>query len=282
MKPAPGEAGYALVAAVASIAVFAIMALAIMTGTRAAIVQGGAEIARAHADAAADAGIALALQGMLVEDRAFRWSIDGRTRQLRFGDAVLSVRVEDERGKVPLASLEEEQAVLLFEALGLSGDRLDIVTDSFLDWFDDDDEARPNGAELDYYAARRIHARNGRPHTIDELALIRGFDSALVERLRPVATLDFGGGSFAPDHASPLAIGVMTEGGAGSPEAISRARELAGQRTAIELGEDIDLTGRPLTIVAEARTAEGGHSVRRVTLEISDMATRTYVVRASE
>lgn len=279
MKPAAGEEGYALLAAIATIAVFATIALTVLNGMQTSIVQANAEIERAHADAAADAGVQLALQGLLTENRAFRWSIDGRTRQANVGDARLTIRVEDQRGKIPLASLDEHQTARLFEKLGVTGERLSIVTDSFLDWVDDDDDPRQNGAEIDYYAARGIHPRNGVPLSIDELVLVRGLDRPLVERLKQVATLHFGAGSFEPSHADPIAIAIMTEGGEDSPEAIDRARELEGQSTAIELDSDIDLTGRPLGIVVDAYTPAGGHARRREIVELTGAAARPYVVR---
>lgn len=279
MRPGDGEEGYALIAAIATIAVFATIALAILGSMQSSIVQANAEIERAHADAAAEAGVQLALQGLLTDNRAFRWSIDGRTRQATFGDARLSIRIEDQRGKIPLAALDEDQTRRLFEALSVSGARLPIVTDSFLDWFDDDDDVRPDGAELEYYAAKGIHPRNGVPLSIDELAVVRGFDTALVEKLRTIATLHFGSGSFEDRHADPIAIGVMTEGGENSPEAIDRAREQAGQRAAIELGEDIDLAGRPIGIVVDAYTPGGGHARHRQIVELTGSATRPYVTR---
>ena len=117
MTSESGEEGYALLAAIATIAVFATIALTVLSGTQMGVMQANAEIERAHADAAAEAGVQLALQGLLTENRAFRWSIYWRPRQVNCGDALLAIRVEDQRGKVPLASLDEDQAKLLFEKL---------------------------------------------------------------------------------------------------------------------------------------------------------------------
>lgn len=276
------EDGYALVAAVASILVFGLVALMAVASARGAISQGQAEVARFRAEAAADAGVAIALRGLLTDDRVFRWSIDGRTRRIGFDNATVAVRVDDERGKVPLASLDEEQARRLFAALGVSGDQLDIVTDSYLDWTDEDDDPRPDGAEAAYYIRAGVHPRNGLPRSLGELAVVRGFDPGLIDRLREVATLNFGAGSFEPGHATPLAIAVMTEEGADSPLAIARARELEGQRTAIELAEEADIVGRPLTIVAEAETADGGKAKRIVLIRITGTEANPYETLASD
>lgn len=280
MTPPRWESGYALVAAVASIAVFATMALTIMTVTRASVIGGAAEVRQAQAAAAADAGVALAISGLLSDDIADRWSIDGRTRRIPFGQAMLAIHLEDERGKVPLNRLDEHYVTALLEALGLSGDRLRIAIDSLLDWIDDDDDPRPFGAEAEYYAPRGIRPRNGALLSVDELGLVRGFDPLLVRRIGEIATTSSGHGSFDSRYAQPLAIGIMQGGGEDSPAAIDRAREQAGQRTAIELATEGDLVGRPLTIVVDASLAGGGHARRRTVVELTGAAARPFVVRS--
>lgn len=269
-----------MVAAVAAIAVFAMMAAALIQSNRTVVTDAVADYGQAKASAAADAGFALALDGLLVEDRANRWSIDGRARAMRFDDADLRIRIEDERGKVPLNLLDEETAERLVEAAGLTGERARTAADSLLDWTDEDEEPRPMGAEAGHYRTLGIHPRNGPLESIDELALIRGFDSATVERMRDFVTVNFGSGGFDAHYGNPRAIGVMLAGGEGSPAAISRERELAGQRTAIEIGDDIDLTGRPLTIVIEATRADGSRALRRTVVELTGAPQRPYIIRS--
>lgn len=277
------EDGYAMVAAVAGIAVFAIMALTLIETGQADIRAVAAEAGQARAAAAADAGFALALDGLLVKDRANRWSLDGRTRELQFGEARLQVRVEDERGKVPLNLLDEQTAARLMETAGLGiGERAQIAAESLLDWVDDDEEPRSNGAENGYYRARGIRPRNGPLQSVDELAQIRGIDPAAIKQIKPYVTVNFGNSGFDAQFAQPAAIGVMLEGGRDSPQAISRQRELDGQRTAIELGDALDLTGRPLLIVVEATLPAGGHVVQRTVIELTGSQIRPYVVRALE
>lgn len=276
------ERGYALVAAVASIGVFAAMALAALSATRLTIEDVSAEEAQLRAAAAADAGIALALSKLLATDRAERWSIDGRTRHLTFNAARLRIRVEDEWGKVPVSQLEERQVTRLLEAAGLTGERLLIARDSLLDWTDADDTRRPFGAEAPDYAAAGLRPANGALASIDELGNIRGFDANLVNRIRPFLTPLVLLGGFDPRYADPRALAVMEEAGADSPAAIERARELAGQRTAIELADAVDLTGRALTIDVEAQLPDGGRAHRRARVELTGAPARPYVVRAYE
>ncbi|RIA46314.1 type II secretion system (T2SS) protein K [Hephaestia caeni] len=277
------EDGYALVAAVASIAVFAAMALTVLSATRMGIDDAAAEQSQLQASAAADAGVALALSGLMASDATQRWSLDGRERQLTFDGARLHVRIEDERGKVPISALDEPMATRLLEAVGLEGDRLLIARDSLLDWTDGDDEPRPFGAESAYYAVAGIRPTNGFLSSIEELGSIRGFDAALVQRVRPFATAYTSRAGFDPKFAHPLAIMIMEEGGfEGGPAAIDRARERSGQRTALEFSDATDLVGRPLTIIVEARLPDGSRAARRVVVEITGRSERPYLVRAAD
>jgi general secretion pathway protein K len=283
VSPRRGEQGYAMVAAVGGIAVFAMMALALVQSSRSDILDVMAEVGQAKASAASDAGIAIALNGLLAKDRANRWSIDGRTRTVSFDGATLLIRIEDERGKVPINLLDDELAVRLMEVIGLGfGPKSRTAADSLLDWTDEDDEVRPDGGEADFYRSRGIRPRNGPLQSIEELAQIRGFDRGMIERLKPFVTVNFGNAGFDARFAHPRAIGVMLAGGADSPAAISRQRELEGQRTAIELGETIDLVGRPLMVSVEATRPDGARRIQKMVIELTGSKLRPYVVRAYE
>lgn len=279
MRPA-GEQGYALVAAVASIAVFAAMALTVLSAARVAIADVRGEQAQLRAAAAADAGVALAIRHLLAGREGEGWSPDGRTRRTRFHDALLQVRVEDERGKVPIDILNEMQLTRLLEQGGLRGERLSIARDSLLDWLDVDRDPRPFGAEDGFYAALGRGPANGPLATIDELALIRGFDAALVGRLRPILTTVGRTGGFRPDFASPAALAVMLDGGDASPAVIDRARERAGDRQALRFADAATLLRQPIAIDVEARLPDGARAVRRVLVELTGQDARPYFVRA--
>jgi general secretion pathway protein K len=280
MRAARGERGSALVAVVASLLVFSLLALGLAHSMRGTVVSGSAEVEAARAGAAADAGLMLAVHNLVTRPPETRFPIDGRPVKARFGDADLDIRVIDERGRIPLNLIDEPEVVALLEALGLEGERLRVARDSFLDWRDDDDEARLDGAESDYYAAARVYPRNGPLLSVGELGRIRGFTPELVERMRPAVTVSFGSGSFDARFAHPLAIGVMLGGGTNSPAAIARARELEGQRTALALEVDVPLVGRPLTVDVVATLPTGARAQRRMVIELTGADTRPYVVRS--
>lgn len=274
-----GERGYALVAAVLSIAVFAAVALMILQATRGTLVTAVAEVDRARLTAAADAGIAMALQELMQEDPARQGPIDGTIRERRYGNYRLAIAVEDERGKIALNAINQRQAERMFLAFGLQGSELETAVDSFLDWRDRDDEPRLNGAESETYAPRGLRARNGDLRTTGELALINGISRAVAARIMPIATVDLGiNREFDPRNASPIARDVA------AADAASFDSDF-GDAVAIDarpVNTFDTLIGRPMTIRVDAYDALGGHARRRMVIELNNADGPGYVVRARE
>lgn len=287
MKPAPGsvetgaEAGYAMLAAIVAIAVLSLASLALIDAGRGVAAGVVADAERARLAAAADAGLAIAVRNLSAPEQERRWGIDGRPHNLRFAGSDIVVAIEDERGKIPLNQIADEQVRAMFEALGASGALLDAQTDAFLDWRDEDDDVRPNGAEVGWYAALRRSPRNGALRSVEEMRLIRSITPDIVERIRRTATAYRNQREGFDDRfATPLALAVMSGGGLGSPQVINRERELAGQRVAIDLAEQESLVGRPLTIRVTARRPGGSRFDRATIIELTGRRETPYLVRA--
>jgi general secretion pathway protein K len=277
------EEGYALIAAILSMVIFALMALSIINATRSATIMGAAEIDRARLSAAADAGVAIAVNGLMLKDPARRWGINSKARRERFDDMLLDILVEDERGKIALNLINKKQVEIMFSEFGLQGLELEAAVDAFMDWRDEDDDPRPRGAEFEVYAPKKIKPRNGELRSLGELALINGIGSALAERIAPYATVNFGTGEFDPTYASPIASRVSLD----SEVAVS----LAERTAAIERGGTINarrapvsdsLIGRPLTIRVKARRGVDASAERTVIVELTGSPVRPYVIRARE
>jgi len=274
------DGGYAMIAAIVGIAAFALIAFEILAANRGATASVSAQVEHAKLSAAADAGLSQAIYNLAMQDRTQRWPIDGRPMTTHFGDATLTIIIEDERGKVPINRLNEDQVRSMFAAAGVDGARLDTLVDTFEDWQDDDDEMRTNGAEAPAYASLGIKPRNGDFRTIDELSQLKGMDTALFAKLAPALTVFFGdNGGFSQSTAQPLALAVMLGTGADTPAVIERERELEGERPALDIADDVNLVGRPLTIQVTARDAMHGTLQRNTIVELTGNKKNPFWIR---
>lgn len=279
------DEGYAMVAAVMGVAAFAFVAFEILAVHRGAIASVDGQVENAQLRAIADAGVAEAVFRLSLPDAKQRWTIDGRPRVSRFAGTDVKIVVEDEHGKIPINRLNDDQIRKMFEVAGASGPRLNTLVDSFQDWQDEDDDPRPHGAEAPDYAPLGIKPRNDDFQSIGELALIKGMDMPLFNRLAPALTVFFGEtGAFSVENAQPLALALLSGESENSPDIIERQRELAGERPAIDTTAvaPIDLKGRPLTIKVAVRNHEGATYLRTEIVEFTGNAATPYWVRSVE
>ncbi|RMF21745.1 MAG: hypothetical protein D6760_08810 [Deltaproteobacteria bacterium] len=90
----------------------------------------------------------------------------------------VEVRAFSEDGKVPLNALRVDESVLrlILTNLGYDDETAATVSDSILDWRDEDDLHRESGAEDRYYESlpRPYESKDGRFDAIEELLLVRG------------------------------------------------------------------------------------------------------------
>jgi general secretion pathway protein K len=94
------------------------------------------------------------------------------------GDGVINVKVSPEDGKLNINTLSATPEALryFFQLLQVQPADLDVLVDSIQDWVDTDDNARINGAEVDYYSrlAPPYRPKNGPIDRLEELLLVRG------------------------------------------------------------------------------------------------------------
>lgn len=76
----------------------------------------------------------------------------------------------------------------LFEAAGVPFEKRDALIDCLLDWVDQDEMTHLSGAESEYYESLDppYESKNAPLDTVDELALIKGFDEKLPESEVPI------------------------------------------------------------------------------------------------
>jgi general secretion pathway protein K len=152
--------------------------------TEAMAARNGIDETRAYFQARTGVSRAVALLRSLPADNVLAASIAGED-----GDASYEVRVESESGKVDVNLVGEEVLLEILKKGGLPEEEAESVRDAILDWRDEDDVARPRGAERPEYGrmTEPITPRNGKIRGIGELMHVQGvtkeFHEAFLSRV---------------------------------------------------------------------------------------------------
>jgi len=276
------DGGYALVAAVTAVAAFGYIALQILAADQGAIATVSSRVEQAKLAAAADAGISLAVHGLAAKDRFARWTLDGRPRRMTFGDTELTITLEDERGKAPVASLSDGQARALFAGAGASGEQLDALVAEFRFWQTDPAAgADALVAHLPPLDGRPI--RQGPVRTIGELGQLPDMTPDIYAKIAPALTVFFEDtGPFETKHALPPARAAMdgdllAEGG--NPDAEPQTDQ---QQPELDIAPDDDLIGRTITVRVVARSRGGAQTHKMQIVELTGDKAQPYWVRYTE
>jgi general secretion pathway protein K len=103
-------------------------------------------------------------------------------------------------------TIDETTLLQLLRWSGIDEPDADSLVDALLDWRDNDDEARPYGAEQEWYVAkRRVPPRNASFQTDEEIALVRGWSIDA----RPPVPLGTDSTPIVVDRASPVVLSTL-------------------------------------------------------------------------
>lgn len=139
---------------------------------------------------AAMAGLEMAVHQLQMPDPNQRPWADGRPYTLVFEQTELTVRIQDESGKLSINRATQPQLVALFTSVGLEEDAVLALADAILDFIDADDLVRIHGAEAaDYTAAGLPHIPKNAPFIVlEELLQVYGINETLYKRIAPALT----------------------------------------------------------------------------------------------
>jgi general secretion pathway protein K len=92
------------------------------------------------------------------------------------GAGVFEMRFIDESGKFNLNRVNDDVLRQIFTHLGVEEQIVNVLADSIMDWRDEDDLHRLNGAESDYYLSLSppYTAKNGPFDSVEDLLWVRG------------------------------------------------------------------------------------------------------------
>jgi len=103
----------------------------------------------------------------------------------------ITVKVQDSNGMLSITSINTLPLKRLLTYFGVDPTNADIFIDSLLDWIDQDDFTRINGAEKHWYSSHGFNyePRNYQIQYKEELKLIRGLDPEIYSKIEPYITI---------------------------------------------------------------------------------------------
>jgi len=165
------------------------------------------------------------LQATLVAQNDFTSLRDQWARPIDFPDESgdLRVTIEEENGKLNLNYVAgpsgefnpgyAEPATRLMKELKFPADDL---LDALADWIDSNDLPKPGGGESAYYSTRKppCVASNGPLLTLEELAMVRGFDTKTFSGVAPFVTVhaNFAEGAYVNINTAPKEVLLALDG----------------------------------------------------------------------
>lgn len=271
------------------------------------------DLAAAHAEALADAGIAQAIFNESQSDTAKRWALNGTPYTVTLPAGNLTLRMADENEKINPSRASANLLAALWVTLGAQPPAAMQVASAIVDWT----RAQPKGASppADPYQAAGLGYQS--PHraleSIEELRLVIGVTPAMYDAARPYLTIY--GDSDAPDPqgaapvvAEALAAAAMT-GGTNASSAAPAAAAASNTASTSPGSSDSDdaatdtaaagAGGTPssslsanaaapaaasvvITIDATAASKDGGIFVRHAVVKIDGSEAKGYRVLAWE
>lgn len=183
-----------------------------------------------------------------IDDFSENWAM--RVPPTAVEDGEVSGEIDEYSGRFDLNSLvfggvvdpvQVEAYARLLEASGVPRQRALGLIGALVDWEDADAQTAPNGAESDGYLGRKPPYRSADAPLVDvdELALVRGYDADLIERLRPfVAALP----APAPLNVNTASAEVLSAAIAGL--SLDDARVLVARRQAAPFRDVADFVSQ--------------------------------------
>lgn len=168
---------------------------------------------RAKAQAVAESGLAIAEMMLLNPDANKRWRTDGSIYEVASDTAKIRVRLFAEIGKIDINHANQTQLQTLIDAAPApeEGTQKTNLVSAILDWRDEDEEVRIEGAEKPEYQAAGLgySPRNKAFQSIDELQLVLGMNKDIFLWMQPLITVYSGQADVAVDTAAKEVLQLL-------------------------------------------------------------------------
>jgi general secretion pathway protein K len=270
------ERGIALLVVIWVLALLAVLIIGFSGDARTELLVARNHYESANARGIADAGVSLAIFGILDPAPEAQWPADGRLREVSYADGTIRIRIQDEGGKIDLnAAAPELLAGLLSSAGGLSPGDAGGLAQAI-------DQYRQAQQQADAPTARRgtlrtmVRRQANAFRVIEDLRLVAGVTREIYDRIAPFVTVYSGVGDIDPLTAPPEVLRSLPGVNAGEVEAFLAARAqqgpIPGQLPPLSGPVGGSLAHRVLqnaTILSEGKTANGTTFTRAAVVSLS-------------
>jgi general secretion pathway protein K len=262
-------AGFALVLVLCVLAVLSVIAVTLIRETREETRFEGAVIEDAKAEALAEGGIQQTMAELLTPPGNGAWVADGGSHEIRLGEGVVVIRIEDESGRIDLNRADLATLESMLVSTGLPTDEAQHLAAAIADYRDPDDIKTPGGAEaFDYEAAGLRHGpKNGPFDSPEEVMQVLGMTPAILRAILPLITVHSPSGEVNRQAASPAVRRALPKTEFGS----------ANQPNPDPEGPAISIA-TVVRVTAEATTRNGGHFIREAILQRSTIPTQPFTI----
>ncbi len=146
------------------------------------------------------------------------WMPSNSPYSVRIGDRDCAVLISDESGKINVNKITDDMRssfVRVLTAYKIKELVAETITDSILDWLDEDDFHHISGAEKDFYVTLSdpYEPKNGPFESLEELTLVKGVTPEIFDLIRDHLTI-YGSGKVNVNFASKevlLYVPTITE-----------------------------------------------------------------------
>jgi len=241
-----------------------LLLLTIITGSFALMarmdtLEANAVLSGTQARLSAEAAINLAVLALRDPNDETRMLADGRVYAQLLDGVEVEVSATDERGKLDINASNELTLVNLFTGHGMEFADAEFLAAAVLDWRDEDELERVNGAEVDVYHAAGLQiGPANRPFMMtEELLQVIGMSYELYRRLEPGITVYSRTGE--PDPAFAPVEALMALPDITYDEAVNfveqRNSQIPGESLGTELPNGVVVMeqGRGVTYSIQAR-----------------------------
>ena len=110
------------------------------------------------------------------EEESIDWRINAEIPPISFAEGAFTVYIGNESGKININRADTPLLTMMLNRFELDEDEKKTIVDSILDWRDNDDLHRLNGAETQYYQSlpEPYNAKNRDFDSVEELLLVKG------------------------------------------------------------------------------------------------------------